>query len=52
MLDEYEGAEFERRAVAVRMADGSTLDAWTYFYTLDTSGKSRIESDDYLQPTA
>jgi gamma-glutamylcyclotransferase (GGCT)/AIG2-like uncharacterized protein YtfP len=57
VLDEYEGCgpddplphEFERSIVPVKMQDGRTLDAWVYLYCLDTSGKTRIESGDYLQ---
>lgn len=57
ILDEYEGCgpadplphEFERKIVPIRMHHGGLLDAWAYFYCLDTSRRSRIPSGDYLQ---
>lgn len=50
-LDEYEGDEFERRIVPVKLDDGRKLDAWAYIYRRDTSGKRRIASGDFLQST-
>jgi len=50
VLDAYEGDEFERRIVPVRLDDGGKLDAWAYVYESDTSGKPRILSGDFLQP--
>jgi gamma-glutamylcyclotransferase (GGCT)/AIG2-like uncharacterized protein YtfP len=57
-LDKYEGCgpdhavpyEFERRLAWVHLENGEEMDAWTYVYCRDTSGKPRIESGDYLQP--
>ncbi len=48
VLDAYEGAEFERRVVDVRPADGGILQAWAYFYRFDTSQNVRIISGDYF----
>src|SRR5580704_5016787 len=31
-LDEYEGNEYERRDVPVRMDDGRLVNAWVYYY--------------------
>jgi len=57
ILDEYEGCgpsgplphTFERKIVPIDMNDGGRLDAWAYFYCLDTAGRTRIQSGDYLQ---
>jgi len=32
------------------MDDGQTIGAWVYVYCLDTAGRARILSGDYLQP--
>jgi gamma-glutamylcyclotransferase (GGCT)/AIG2-like uncharacterized protein YtfP len=48
LLDAYEGDQFERQLVTVTIDDGRTFDAWVYVYKLDTSGKPRITSGDYL----
>ena len=56
-LDLYEGCgpghslphEFERHVVTVLLDSGQTVEAWAYIYTLDTQGKIRITSGDYLQ---
>lgn len=58
VLDAYEGCspaepsphEFERRPVNVLLDDGQLVRAWAYVYSLDTAGKARIPSGDYLQP--
>jgi gamma-glutamylcyclotransferase (GGCT)/AIG2-like uncharacterized protein YtfP len=47
-LDEYEGDEFERREVPVRMDDGALVNAWAYYYREDTTEKPRIRSADWL----
>jgi gamma-glutamylcyclotransferase (GGCT)/AIG2-like uncharacterized protein YtfP len=47
-LDRYEGDDFERRIVSVTLNDGREMEAWAYLYKRDISGKSRIESGDYL----
>ena len=57
-LDAYEGCshndpmphEFERQAVNVVLDGGQTVEAWAYVYTLETQGRPRVESGDYLQP--
>jgi gamma-glutamylcyclotransferase (GGCT)/AIG2-like uncharacterized protein YtfP len=57
-LDTYEGCgpgdcpphKFERQVVDILMDDGQTIRAWVYVYCLDTAGKARILSGDYLQP--
>jgi gamma-glutamylcyclotransferase (GGCT)/AIG2-like uncharacterized protein YtfP len=57
ILDEYEGCgpadplphEFERKIVQIKMDDGGRLNAWAYFYCLDTSSRARVLSGDYLQ---
>ena len=58
VLDAYEGCgpgdppphKFERQVVDVLMDDGQTIQAWVYVYCLDTAGRARILSGDYLQP--
>ena len=58
LLDEYEGCgptdplphEFERQVVTVRLEAGGTVQAWAYIYSLETAGKARISSGDYLHP--
>lgn len=57
MLDEYEGCgpsdplprEFERQVVTVLLDAGGAVQAWAYIYSLETAGKARIASGDYLQ---
>jgi gamma-glutamylcyclotransferase (GGCT)/AIG2-like uncharacterized protein YtfP len=57
-LDAYEGCgpgnplphEFERQVVTVLLGSGQSVEAWAYIYTLETQGKPRITSGDYLQP--
>jgi gamma-glutamylcyclotransferase (GGCT)/AIG2-like uncharacterized protein YtfP len=57
LLDAYEGCsptdplphEFERRVVTVLPESGPDVEAWAYIYTLETQGKSRITSGDYVQ---
>lgn len=49
VLDEYEGHEFERREVPVRMDDGRLVNAWVYYYRSDTDGKLRIVGGDWLR---
>ncbi len=58
MLDEYEGCgpsdplphEFERQIVTVLLDAGGAVQAWAYIYSLETEGKPRIPSGDFLQP--
>jgi gamma-glutamylcyclotransferase (GGCT)/AIG2-like uncharacterized protein YtfP len=55
-IDRYEGCsdedeqphEFERELVRVRMEDGSTEEAWIYWYRPEPLGRL-LESGDYLQ---
>jgi len=55
-LDAYEGCrpsdplphQFERQIVTVILDDGPTVQAWAYIYRLETEGKPRIGSGDYL----
>jgi gamma-glutamylcyclotransferase (GGCT)/AIG2-like uncharacterized protein YtfP len=35
--------------VTVLLDSGQTVEAWAYIYTLETQGKIRITSGDYLQ---
>lgn len=42
-----EPREYRRERLAVETADGPVL-AWTYVYARDTTGLTRIESDDFL----
>ncbi len=57
LLDAYEGCgpgdpaphEFERQVVPVSLDDGRIVQAWAYIYALETTGKSRITSGDYLR---
>jgi len=58
LLDAYEGCgpgdplphEFERQVVTVLLDSGRAIEAWAYVYSLETQGKARIHSGDYLQP--
>lgn len=43
-LDAYEGPEYERRLVMVRLADESSVEAWCYVYTTAMTGYPRIVS--------
>jgi gamma-glutamylcyclotransferase (GGCT)/AIG2-like uncharacterized protein YtfP len=55
-LDEIEGHRpdlpesslYTRRKTAVTLTDGSTVDAWAYFYNAPLGGAHRILSGDYL----
>lgn len=54
-LDRYEGARgsdplpYERRKVPIRLADGDTLEAWTYVWTEDPPAGSLVESGDWVE---
>jgi gamma-glutamylcyclotransferase (GGCT)/AIG2-like uncharacterized protein YtfP len=56
-LDEIEGYEpgapdtslYVRRRVPVQLEDGSSTDAWAYFYNAPLGRAPRIASGDYLQ---
>jgi gamma-glutamylcyclotransferase (GGCT)/AIG2-like uncharacterized protein YtfP len=56
-LDAYEGCgpsdplphEFARQVVTVFLGSGQAVEAWAYIYALETQGKARIISGDYLQ---
>jgi gamma-glutamylcyclotransferase (GGCT)/AIG2-like uncharacterized protein YtfP len=50
VLDAYEGHEFERQILSVLLDNGRALNAWAYVYCLDTEGKPRINSGDFLSP--
>lgn len=57
ILDRYEGcdgqhpdeAEYMRKRELVRLADGSVVEAWIYWYNLPVKGKRRIRNQDYLK---
>lgn len=57
LLDAYEGSgpedphphEFERQVVTVLLDSGRAVEAWAYIYALETGGKARIASGEYLQ---
>ena len=46
-LDEYEGTEYRREEVSIRMADGATVEAWAYVWSGDPSGCRRIPSGEW-----
>ena len=56
-LDELEGYRptdpetslYTRRRTLVSMDDGSTVEAWAYFYNAPLGRAERIESGDYLE---
>ncbi len=56
-LDELEGYRpgepetslYTRTRTPVRMDDGTTVDAWAYFYNAPLGRAERIESGDYLE---
>jgi len=45
-LDEYEGPQFERRAVEAAMEDGEVVRCWAYLYRGDVEGRERVASGD------
>jgi pyruvate carboxylase len=56
-LDDYEGTspanpephEYRREILAVRLADGSRVEAWAYVLNREPPGCQRIASGDYLE---
>ena len=50
-LDEYEGADFERRNVDVAMADETRVAADAYLYAASVAGLSWIAHGDWPRPT-
>jgi gamma-glutamylcyclotransferase (GGCT)/AIG2-like uncharacterized protein YtfP len=56
-LDEYEGIgpthpethEYRREIVTVRLAEGSTVNAWAYVLNREPAGCPRILSGDYVE---
>jgi len=60
LLDTYEGCgpgdplphEFERQVVTVLLDSGLAIEALAYVYSLETQGKARIRSGDYLEPSS
>lgn len=54
-LDRYEGARgpdplpYERRQVEADLADGTTIDVWTYVWTEDPPPRSRIPGGDWVE---
>jgi len=57
LLDAYEGCgpgdplphEFERQIVTAVLENGSSVESWAYVYALETQGKARITSGDFLR---
>jgi gamma-glutamylcyclotransferase (GGCT)/AIG2-like uncharacterized protein YtfP len=57
LLDEYEGydpknleqSEYYRKKELIQMEDGSTVEAWVYWYNLPVTNKRRIANHDYLK---
>ena len=47
-LDEYEGAEYERREIDATLASGGTVRCWMYLYTGAVDEETRIGSGDWL----
>ena len=47
VLDEYEGADFERAITSVKLDDGGTVECWVYWYVARKPGRL-IESGDWL----
>ena len=50
MLDDYEGSDYAREVVAVRMEEGAIVEACVYRFLLRTEGLSWIRSGDWQQP--
>jgi gamma-glutamylcyclotransferase (GGCT)/AIG2-like uncharacterized protein YtfP len=48
VLDDYEGPEYKREKVDVRMETGDVLKAWVYWYAGKLDKTLRIEENDYL----
>ena len=47
LLDEYEGDEYIRELVDVKLKNGETVKAWIYWYNKDLDETMRIEETDY-----
>ena len=47
-LDDYEGEEYRREKVKVKMDNGELRLAFVYWYTGETNGALLIEENDYL----
>jgi len=47
--DEPETSLYVRRRVPVHLDDGTTVDAWAYFYNAPLGSAPKIESGDYLE---
>jgi len=50
LLDDYEGDEYSREIVGVRMEDGGNLQAYVYRYVLSSESLEWIRSGDWNQP--
>ena len=49
ILDEYEGSEYSREEVTVKMNNGDEVTAWIYWYNGETKDDLRIKGSDYLE---
>ena len=47
-LDEYEGAQYERREVEAALDTGEAVRCWAYLYVGGLEGCARIASGDWL----
>ena len=48
LLDTYEGSEFKREKESICMQDGTKIDAWIYWYSLEVKEKEKIKQGDYV----
>ena len=46
LLDTYEGSEFKREKESICMQDGTKIDAWIYWYSLEVKEKEKIKQGD------
>jgi gamma-glutamylcyclotransferase (GGCT)/AIG2-like uncharacterized protein YtfP len=49
ILDEYEGDEYRREEVTVKMDEGKEVKAWIYWYSAGTDEVRHIQHSDYLE---
>jgi gamma-glutamylcyclotransferase (GGCT)/AIG2-like uncharacterized protein YtfP len=48
-LDAYEGDEYRREILQVKLTTGSSVDAWAYVLKEIPDGRPRIQSGDFLE---
>lgn len=49
VLDRYEGSAYSRKQETVSLPDGTTAQAWVYWYIQSVEGKAVIKDKDYIE---